>query len=508
MKVSMTALFLVLALPAQAYTGDRSLVVFFGPASEAAGRQAAHTLSEIMHDWLAAPGAAAELRRPGISDGQELAPATLPVDLEKAFLDASGISRQTDLQNFLNALDKATYALARRPGKRLLLVALDSPKPDAVEAMPGGAEEFASRIAQTAAYCQSKSESVLLFDLSQPPSAEPPSALDSLASQTGGRIVRDAAALSAALLATAPPAKVEVAVPAPASAPAGLPIHTRFVRMLQLRSNNAVTDMGPATGMVVAECPIGAFQSRTEGGKFTIEARVTETVRNAQGKSVWEARKDISIKETVKKHSGREKGNIYYVRGVQLPGGEYTVEATVEDLVAGKSGKDSNTLHATSNLPGLAVSDAIFARYLNEAADRFEADRVLAYDGRALAPLLDPVFMANQPFTLRLYFVIYPDLNGAQPEVSLEILNNGQSAGRSQLGFRDVIKNTAGENGTLSGKSEQKHEFPYLTEIRDASFDAGQYEARVTVRQGRNTVTRSVPFRVQYGGYGDSPPGR
>jgi len=49
----------------------------------------------------------------------------------------------------------------------------------------------------------------------------------------------------------------------------------------------------------------------------------------------------------------------------------------------------------------------------------------------------------------------------------------------------------------MSGKSEQKHEFPHLTEIRDATFDTGQYEARVTIRQGRNAVTRAVPFRVK-----------
>jgi hypothetical protein len=36
-----------------------------------------------------------------------------------------------------------------------------------------------------------------------------------------------------------------------------------------------------------------------------------------------------------------------------------------------------------------------------------------------------------------------------------------------------------------------------MTEIRDATFSAGQYEARVTIRQGRNTVTRTVPFRVE-----------
>jgi len=145
----------------------------------------------------------------------------------------------------------------------------------------------------------------------------------------------------------------------------------------------------------------------------------------------------------------------------------------------------------------LDVSDAMFVRPLNESADRFVADQVLQYDGKALAPLLDPVFAANEPFELRLYFIIYPDLGGAKPEISLEILRNGQVAGKSGLAFNDKIRNTAGENGTLSGKSEQKHEFPYLADIRDASFEAGQYEARVTIRQGRNTVTRVARFRVK-----------
>ncbi len=45
-------------------------------------------------------------------------------------------------------------------------------------------------------------------------------------------------------------------------------------------------------------------------------------------------------------------------------------------------------------------------------------------------------------------------------------------------------------------KSEQKHEFPFLARIVGATFEAGQYEAHLTVRQGNNAVTRIVPFRV------------
>jgi hypothetical protein len=497
------ALVLAMVLAGPARCDERALVVLFGPTGEDTGRQAAHSAADSAHDWLKTPGATAELRRAGVADGQELTKYMQPKDLEQAFLDAAGSGRQTDLQGFLNALDKATYALARRPGKRLLMVILECPLPETVKAMRGGQDEFESRLSQTTDFCRSKGERVVVLDSSEPASQESSAALKSLASATGGTLVREAKTLSASVLMIVPVEKPESASSPPAvTAPVGLPVRTRFVRTFPMRANNVASDMGPMNGWLLVECPLSALQFRTDGGKFAVEARVMETVRNAEGKSVWEAKKDIAIREPVKKQQARKDGNLYFMRELQLPGGQYTIEAGVEDLVAGKSGKASEALRAGDSLPGFAVSDAMFVRPLNESADRFEAEQVLSYDGKALAPLLDPVFTADEPFSLRLYFIIYPDLRGAKPEMSLEILRNGQAVGRSQLAFNDEIRNTAGENGTLSGKSEQKHEFPYLAEIRDASFDAGQYEARVTIRQGRNTVTRATPFRVVPGGAG------
>jgi len=498
LRLSVPALLLAVISAGPARSEDRSLVVLFGATGEDIGRQAAHSLADSTHDWLQIPGAVAELRRPGISEGQELTRYMQPKDLDQAFLDAAGSGRQTDLVGFLNALDKASYALAKRPGKRLLIVIWESPSPETVKAMKGGQEELDSRVSQTADFCRSKAERVVVLDLSEPASKEPMASLKSLASDTGGTLVREAKSLSTSLLAIAPVEKAEGAASPPAgTAPVGLPVHTRFFRTLPMRAGNTAADMGPMTGLLLVECPLAALRFRTEGAKYVVEARVTETVRNAEGKSVWEAKKDIAIKEPLKKQDARRDGNLYYMRGLQLPGGQYTVEAVVEDLAGEQSGKASETLRASDSLPGLDVSDAMFVRPLNESADRFVADQVLQYDGKALAPLLDPVFAANEPFELRLYFIIYPDLGGAKPEISLEILRNGQVAGKSGLAFNDKIRNTAGENGTLSGKSEQKHEFPYLADIRDASFEAGQYEARVTIRQGRNTVTRVARFRVK-----------
>ena len=244
------------------------------------------------------------------------------------------------------------------------------------------------------------------------------------------------------------------------------------------------------------------FQEDDRAGTYQARARVTAMVKNADGKVTWQTKKEVTLKGPLRKLAERRLGNLYFLRDLQLPGGKYTVEALVEDLIANKSWTYSEPLTSTVNLPGFAVSGAMFVRTLNDSGDRFEADQTLSHEGKALAPLLAPVFSANVEFDLQLYFIVYPDYRGGQPEMSLEILHDGQVVGRTQLAFNDKIRDTSRESQDVgmaaggAGHGGQKDQFPYLATIRDASFSAGDYEARLTVRQDRQTITRSVPFRV------------
>jgi hypothetical protein len=222
---------------------------------------------------------------------------------------------------------------------------------------------------------------------------------------------------------------------------------------------------------------------------------VTQVARNGEGKAVWTAKKEVVIRGPLAKLEERRAGNLYYLRDVVLPGRRYTLEATVEDLLAGKSGTVKEPLRTGDGMPGFYVSDALFVRPFRGAVDRFEADQVFSYDGDALSPILEPEFRAGEPLNLQIYFVVYPDLYGAQPVMSLEILQNGRSVGRTKLPFTDAIRDTSREGrGGLQG--EQKQQFPYLATMRGAKLTAGEFEARITVQQGKNIVTRSVPFHV------------
>ena len=48
----------------------------------------------------------------------------------------------------------------------------------------------------------------------------------------------------------------------------------------------------------------------------------------------------------------------------------------------------------------------------------------------------------------------------------------------------------------MGSAGEQKHEFPYLATLRGVQLGGGDYEARVTVRQGNVALTRPVTFHV------------
>jgi hypothetical protein len=540
---------IVLALPARAE--DRSIVFVFGPSGAETARQTARAAAGTARQWLKNPGASAEIRRAGSAEVQTL-DAKMPLkQFEQTFLDAARQARESDAAGFLSAVDLASQVLSHRPGKRLIVAVLEGPP------LSGDAEGTVKQIIE---FCQLNGVRVVVLDAGQRDAKNPSPVLQSMARDTGGAWVRDANALETSVLMIAPvkragtetdeepaahaaatpktaaPAAATQKAPAPAAgaaaanAPATMdtppapPVYVRFVRTspqgtqfhgmeLSVSSGGGpggggvtTSDIGPVTdtttgpmqGLLLVESPISAlkFDIDDRAGTYLGRARITQIARNAEGKAVWTAKKEVTLRGPLHKLETRLTGNLYYMRSVQLPAGKYTLEGTVEDLIAGTTGTVSAPLRTGKGLPGFTASDALFVRPYNAAADKFEADLVLVYDREAISPLLDPVFHAGEPFDLQLYFVIYPDIYGGQPQLNLEIVRNGQVVGRTNLPFKDLIRDTAREGQATGIMGEQKHEFPYRATLKNAKLGAGEFEARVTIRQDKNVITRIVPFRV------------
>jgi hypothetical protein len=255
-------------------------------------------------------------------------------------------------------------------------------------------------------------------------------------------------------------------------------------------------------GLMLVEAPMGAlkFQVDDSAGTFLARARIIAIVRNSKGIPVWSAQKEVDIHGPLRDLSLRKKGNLEFMRDLTVPGHDsFTIDAKVEDLQAGVSGRLQTPLRAGQGAPGLMASDLLFVRPFKRAGDKFEADQVLSYEGEALSPMLDPTFQAGEEFKLQLYVILYPDIYGAQPAMNLELRREGHTVVTMPMQFTSKILNadqdaTSKAGSTMMGGHARA--FPYLANVNGSKLPAGNYDAIVSIRQGKNTITRNAPFRV------------
>ena len=504
-------------LAAPPIASSRSAVFFFGQAGADHARQSAKSATAAAKRWLNVAGSTAELRRAGTLDARAIGGAE-DKDLEAAFARVAREAADTDPAALAPSLEAAAQSLAQSPGVRLLIAVVENPP---------ASLQLDTAIQPIVELCQANQIWVLVLDPAEANGKDSNPALVNLAKSTGGLLIRNPKFLDQSIVtlsASAAAAPVEAVAPAAPMTSAVLPkdlnVTVRFVRSsaqgfqtygvergtvtggtggvsVAEGGSNVVSTSGPMRGLLFVESPLSGLKFETNQASKTYYAhvRITQIARNAKGVVAWRASKELTIRGPLSNLEARLAGNLYYMRQLQLPGSHYTIEATVEDLLANKTGSVQEKVQPGQGLPGFYVSDALFVRPFDGKSDKFEADSILEYDGNALSPILNPVFQAGGPFNLNLYFVMYPDINGGQPDVSLEILNNGRVVGRAALPFTDSLRDTT-RDGIGASKGEQKRQFPYLATLRGAQLGPGEYEARVSIRQNRNVLVRSVPFRV------------
>ncbi len=265
----------------------------------------------------------------------------------------------------------------------------------------------------------------------------------------------------------------------------------------------------PVRGVVLVEVPLSALKFTTDGNKYVARARVTATVYDGNGKAAWSQSKESVIRGPESKLAQRRQGSLYFVRSLTLPGGSaYTVEAKVEDLQAQNSGTIQNPVKPGAGAPGLHASDAFFVRKYDGSLDKTEADQVFSFEGNAFSPVLDPVFPAGRAFGMQMFFVLYPDQKAGQPQMTFELMRDGQVAAKGTLPFKHKLFDLAmdpggnakggsiGQSAGTAPMGAQAHEYPYLADLKLTQLPAGDYEAVITIQQHDSTITRTVPFKV------------
>jgi hypothetical protein len=540
---------LLAALIAPGLHAEQGVLTFvFGPSSPDAARQSARAAASTARHWLQTGGNAVELRRSGSQDVQPIEAAKDAKEMEQAFVDAALAARDADPSSFLIALDAAAQAAASHPGTRIVVAVLNSPS------FSSDGERTLEHLGEI---CRAGRVRVLVLDVEDGPKRVPNAALTALTAKTGGACLKQSKDLGPQVAMVTPPDETSVPPTAPAPAetkivergtpadgampPFEIPVHVRLMRVSGSGSTSeSITDHeadfgstftlsaapgrgaaggsqgvtggggsmevaywpndphAPLQGLITVESPLTAFRFDKDdtAGTYQGRARITVIVHDAKDAAIWTGRKDVNLHGPISKLNARREGSVFFMRGVTLIGqGPFTLEAKVEDLVGNTSGTMRTPVRVGVNAPGLVATDALVVRPFKSSADAFESDQVLAYEGEALSPVLDPVYRAEQPVDMQIYLRLYPDIHGSPLDMSMEVLNEGKVVARLPLPFKGKLSDSTreGPSNVLGGQAK---EFPYLVNMKGAKFPAGDYQGIISIRQGKNVIRRVVAFKV------------
>ena len=99
------------------------------------------------------------------------------------------------------------------------------------------------------------------------------------------------------------------------------------------------------------------------------------------------------------------------------------------------------------------------------------------FTGGKVTPSLDGVYAAGTD--IPLYMVVYPAETGGAPRLSIEVMQDGKVVSRVSPELPPPDPTGA---------------IPFMSSIQPAP---GQYEIKVTARQGESATTRTIGLRVQ-----------
>jgi hypothetical protein len=131
---------------------------------------------------------------------------------------------------------------------------------------------------------------------------------------------------------------------------------------------------------------------------------------------------------------------------------------------------------------GVALSSLSFIRRLESEAGSGELDDPYHFEGGKITPTLAETMPGGPSSQISLFFVIYPARDSHEPpELIIEFLHEGNVMGRAtpQLPPADA-----------------QGRIPYVATSPIEQLKAGEYEVRVTVKQGAAAVQGYALFSI------------
>jgi hypothetical protein len=248
----------------------------------------------------------------------------------------------------------------------------------------------------------------------------------------------------------------------------------------------------PETGRVglvpvLAEIPAAQFTFTTDKEKkvYNTDFSIVALIKDDSQQVVKKLSQHYTLSGPADKVEAAKRGEILFYREAELAPGRYTIEAIAYDALSEKASARTASVDVPAvEAAGLRLSSVVVLKRAERLGpsdqkvnNPFHFGEVLIYPNTG-----EPLSKAAAK-QLAFFFTVYPARGAAAaPKLTLEVLQNGR-------GVMAV-------SGELPAPDPQGR-IQYANALPLDRFQPGSYALKVTVNDGRASVTRSVSFTVE-----------
>ena len=244
---------------------------------------------------------------------------------------------------------------------------------------------------------------------------------------------------------------------------------------LRFRPNGATRQCA-----VTFEVPIASLKPVVDAAKKATEVHASflALIKDPTGEVVAKISKDLPYTVASDRWDQFHLGNMIFSQAFDLPHGRYSLETSVVDFNS-EQASARKTVLLVGSTPGVELSTVTLVRRLDPLPGERDAADPLQFEGGVVTPTLMEQSRAGQAITL--YFVVYPDarIPSEKPALLMQFFADGK-----EVSHQTPVLTAPDATGVI----------PVLTE---AKLNPGQYEVRVTVKQGTSTARESTGFVVE-----------
>jgi VWFA-related protein len=243
----------------------------------------------------------------------------------------------------------------------------------------------------------------------------------------------------------------------------------------------------PGLVLILAEAPISTFTLAPADDKKTYNANfsVLVLIRDQSNQVVQKVSRHYPLSGPIDKLAVAKKGDVLFYREIQLPPGRYTVQFIAYDGPVNKAGVHTVDLEVPTvdeSKPRLS-SVVVLKRAERITPDEQKVDQPFHFGELVVYPNLGEAISKSAAKQLAFFLTAWPAKGPAESlKLKVEILQKNHSLAQTFA--------------QLPPPDEQRR-IKYASSLPLDNFQPGDFELKVTVGDGKNSVSRSTLFTIK-----------